>query len=224
MKITFIILSFICLALVCTSAYSQDMQGSWQNRPSTVSTMRGYQHNPPNGLISNRSSKYPTEYHNSNPNFHKRQGKWQHNPIHPKENLHRKKSTKSNRWDRHWQKNNWRKWPVYWRGYDLRYKSVLEESDSGERTQKIIEWEPSDSKVEKEPATKPEKTYAKPKIITVNDTTDTSAEIARSQNAEPSIQIYDGSNKIKVGNKLQKKVHVTDAGIVEIFGAKEITK
>jgi len=216
-------MSFICLALVCPSAYSQDMRGYLQSRPSTDSTIRGHQHNPRNGIFPNRNSKYPTEHRNSKSDFHKRQGKWQHHPIHPKKNPHREKGTRLYSWDRHWQKNSWRQWPVYWRGYDLRYKSVLEEPDSGERTQKIIEWEPSHSEMEKEPATKPEKTYAKPKIVTVNDTADTSSEIARSQSAESSIQIYDGEKSIKVSNKLQKKVHVTDAGVVEIFGAKEIT-
>ena len=82
--------------------------------------------------------------------------------------------------------------------------------------------EPADSKVEKESTTKPEKTYAKPKIVTLNDTAEPSSEIARTQSADQSIQIYDGRNKIKVSNKLQKKVHVTDAGFVEIFGSEEI--
>ena len=224
MKITLTIVSFICLALLCPSAYSQDMRGHWQNRPSTDTTIRGHQHNPRNGIFPNRSSKYQTEYHNSHPNFHKRQGKWQHNPIHSKKNPHREKGTSLNRWDRHWQKNSWRQWPVHWRGYDTRYKSVLEEPDSSKRNQKIIKWEPADSKVEKEPATKPEKTYAEPKIVTVNDTADTSSEIARSFSAEPSIQIYDGRSKIKVSNKVKKRVHVTDAGVVEIFGSEEVIK
>ena len=222
MKITLIILSFICLALLSISAYSQDMRGHWQNRPSTDTTIRGHQHNPRNGIFPNSSSKYQTEYHNSHPNFHKRHGKWQHNTIHSQKNPHREKSSRSNRWDRRWHKNKWRKWPAYWKGYDLRYKNGFEEPDSGERTQKIIKWEPADSKVEKESTTKPKKTYAKPKIVTLNDTAGPSSEIARTQSADQSIQIYDGRNKIKVSNKLQKKVHVTDAGVVEIFGSEEI--
>ena len=222
MKITLIILSFICLALLCTSAYSQDMRGHWQNRASTDTIIRGHQHNQRNGIFPNRRIKYPTEYRNSQSNFHKRPGKWQHKPIHPKKNPHREKGTRLKSWDRYWQKNSWRQWPVYWRGYDLRYKSVLEEPDSSKRNQKIIKWEPSDSKVEKEPATKPEKTYAEPKIVTVNDTAKSSSETARSESVESSIQIYDGRNKINVSNKLQKKVHVTDAGVFEIFGSEEI--
>ena len=223
MKITFIILSFICLALVCTSAYSQDMKGYWQSRSLSDSTMRGYQHSPRTSIFPNRSSKYSTEYHNTHPNSQVKQYKWQHNPIHLQRNPHREKSSRSNRWDRRWHKNKWRKWPAYWRGYDLRYKSVLDESDISERTQKIIKWVPTDTKVEKAPKTEPKKTYAKPKIVTINDTADTSSETAgeQSESADQSIEIYDGRNKIKVNNKVKKRVHVTKAGVVEIFSSEK---
>ena len=223
MKITLIIVSFICLVLVCTSSYSQDMKGYWQNRSFSDSTMRGYEPNPRNGIFPNRSSKYPTKHQNSHPNSQVNQYKWQHSPIHSQKNPHGEKSSRSNRWDRRWHKNKWRMWPVYWRGYDLRYKSVLEESEISERTQKIIKWEPSDSKTEKEPTTESKKLYGKPKIVTVSDKAETPSERAgfHSESAYQSIEIYDGRNKIKVSNKVKKRVHVTDAGVVEIFGSEK---
>jgi hypothetical protein len=199
------------------------MKGYWQSRSFSDSTMRGYQPNRRHGIIPNRSSKYPSKYHNSHPNSQVKQYKWQHNPIHSQKNPHREKSLR-NRWDRRWHNNKWRKWPVYWRGYDLRYKSVLEESDISERTQKIIKWEPSDPKVEKAPTTESKKTFTKPKIVTVNDTAETSFERAgfHSESADQSIEIYDGRTKIKVSNKVKKRVHATKAGVFEIFSSEEI--
>jgi hypothetical protein len=137
-------------------------------------------------------------------------------------NPHIERNFNSGKWENRWDKK-WRNRPVYWRSYDLRYKNGFGAYEEEERIQIIRKWESPDQAEDKEPQAEQKKIFAKPKMVTVDGKAGAFSQSPGPQkgNGEKPAIFYDEESKFKIVNRLQKKVHTTKAGVVEIYGLGE---
>ena len=198
-----IIVALSSLAFICTTEYAQGWKDNWINSP-----------------LSARQSESKLRWNKD---------KWQKSPSYGRNYpyiISKKRPVASDRWQN---RSNKRKWsyysPLYWRNSELRYKNTINRYERESVIQEVRVWVPSDGESEKAPVPEEKKEYAKAQIETITEEAETVSEEAPNNlgHTDNYFTVIGGKQTFRLEKNVQKTVHMTPGGLMEIYSSGEVT-
>jgi len=217
-----IIIALSAVALICTSIYAQGWKDGWRNNPLTSKTSNEWRHKPYTTKPSDSWRSSPFSARQSESKLRWNKDKWQKSPSYWRNNPYVERPIASDKWQNRWDKRKWRYSPLNWRNSELRYKNVIRRYENESVIQEVREWVPSDVESEKESVPEKKKEYAKAQIETITEEAETISENAPQNlgHTEDYFIVYGGAKPFRIEKNVQKTVHMTQGGLIEIYSSK----
>jgi hypothetical protein len=222
-KSTIIAISFI--AFICTSANAQGWKDHWRNSPLISKNSNEWRKKPYTGMQSDTWRNSPLSARQSESKLRWNRGKWQKSPSYWRNNPYIKRPVASDRWQNRWDKRKWRYNPLNWRNSELRYKNTINRYERESVIQEVRVWVPSDGESEKAPVPEEKKEYAKAQIETITEEAETISEEAPNNlgHTDNYFTVIGGKQTFRLEKNVQKTVHMTPGGLMEIYSSGEVT-
>jgi hypothetical protein len=215
------IVAMICLALISTSTYAEevrkrDWKDKWRNIPNASKTSNEWRKKPYVGKASDNWRNSPLSTKQSQSKLRWDKGGYEKSSMNWRNNPYVIKPIDSGSWQNRWDKKKWRDNPLNWRNSDLEWKKSRKNIERGVTTRKIKEW--GSTKVQ-EFASDAEKTVEEPEekdlkpqmeIISLdrNSLNDSKTRVGKYYTGQDNfIMVYDteGAKVIKPGKPITKK-------------------
>lgn len=195
-----IIIALSSLALICTTEYAQGWKDNWINSPLSA---RPYE----SKLRWNKD-------------------KWQKSPTYRRNSPYIKsikRPVASDRWQNRWDKRRMGYSPLNWRSSELRNKNTNKRYERESVIQEVRVWVLSDGESEKASISEEKKEYVKPQIETISEEVKTISENAPQNlgHTEDYFIVYGGESIVRLQKNVQKSIHMTPGGLMEIYSSKD---
>ena len=220
-KSTIIALSFV--ALICTSANAQGWKDDWRNSPLISKNSNEWRQKPYTGMPSDTWRNSPLSARQSQSKLRWNKDKWQKSPSYWRNSPYIKKPIDSSKWQNRWNKRKWRYSPLNWRYSELGYKNTNRRYESESVIQEVRVWVLSDGESEKASISEEKKEYVKPQIETISEEVKTISENAPQNlgHTEDYFIVYGGESIVRLQKNVQKSIHMTPGGLMEIYSSKD---